>query len=85
MSLISPVLQEPVRSALPSKQIETSRYVALSSQIPDDVLIIDEVFPEDELDLISQRFEPYLKEYGVFPFLGVLGGMSSQLVAKIVT
>ncbi len=74
MPLINLVLQEPVKSNLPSKQIKTSRYVALSSQIPDDVLVIDEVFPEEELDVINERFQPYLKEYGVYPFLGVLGG-----------
>ena len=74
MPLIGTILHNPVRSNLLSKHIKASKYPNLSAQIPDDVLIIDEVFPEEELDSINERFEPYLKEYSVFPFLGILGG-----------
>lgn len=74
MSLMSLVLQGQSKGTLVSKQIDVSRYATLSSQIPDDVLVIDEVFPEDELVEISERFEPYLKVYCVFPFLGITGG-----------
>lgn len=74
MSLISPVLDDRIKGILLSKKIDVSRYATLLNQIPDNVLVIDEVFPEDELDIINERFEPYLKVYNVFPFLGITGG-----------
>ena len=74
MTFIERVLHEPLRHEVLAKTINVSRYTDLANEIADDVLIIDEVFPEDELDTISKRFAPYLADYAVFPFLGVLGG-----------
>ena len=56
------------------KQVQVSNYPKLSSEIPDDFLEIEEAFPEDELELIYERFLPHLSEHEVFPCLGILGG-----------
>jgi len=55
------------------KSIKVSRYPEMAEGIPDDILEIHEVFPEDELEVIAERFQPYLGEYGVVPFLCTLG------------
>ncbi|TNZ29771.1 SMI1/KNR4 family protein, partial [Vibrio parahaemolyticus] len=50
-----------------------SLYGTLSKKIPDKFIIIEEVFPKDELEDIWSNYEEYLDEYLIFPFLGTLG------------
>jgi len=67
-------LLKQVDESVLQKQIVVSRYPQLAEETLDELLEIDEVFPENELDMIYKRFQPYLGQYGVFPFLGILGG-----------
>jgi hypothetical protein len=71
--LIEGVWQEPLCSELLSKKMDVSIYSGLSKHIPDKHIIIEEVFPKDELEDIWSNFETYLSEYQIFPFLGTLG------------
>lgn len=71
--LIEEIWIEPLCTDILSKKVDVSIYSGLSKQIPDQYLIIEEVFPEDELGDIWGNFEPYLSEHEIFPFLGTLG------------
>jgi len=71
--LIEGVWEEPLYSELSSKKVDVLIYSELSQQIPDKYLVIEEVFPKDELEDIWDNFESYLNEYQIFPFLGTLG------------
>lgn len=72
-SLISGIWEEPIFSEITSKKMDVSIYKNLSQQIPDRFIVIEEVFPKDELEDIWSNYEAYLSEHQIFPFLGTLG------------
>jgi hypothetical protein len=59
--------------------IDVSLIPDLASAIPDRNLVIDEVFPLEELRAIYERFLPYLEDQLLLPFLGTLGGNTIAL------
>lgn len=71
--LLEKVWTPPLCTDLLSKKIDVSNYKELSKQIPDQFLLIEEIFPKDELEEIWGDFESYLDEYKIFPFMGTLG------------
>ncbi|MGS2763139.1 SMI1/KNR4 family protein [Sinomicrobium pectinilyticum] len=70
--LIERIWEEPLHTRLLSEKIDLAGYKGLGD-IPDRYIPIEEVFPENELNAIWNRFKPYLHTYKVFPFLGTLG------------
>lgn len=72
-NLIQHIWEEPIFSDVTSKKVVVSLYGTLSKKIPDKFIIIEEVFPKDELEDIWSNYEEYLDEYLIFPFLGTLG------------
>lgn len=71
--LIECIWEEPIFSEITSKKIDVSIYANLSQKIPDKFVVIEEVFPKDELEEIWRNYESYLSEFRIFPFLGTLG------------
>lgn len=74
VAMIDRVWEEPLRGKVPHCYIDVSLYNNLKSEIPDNVVVLEEVFPENELDDIWENFKPYLESHKIFPFIGVLGG-----------
>lgn len=60
-------------SYLPTKKVDVKLYKELHHTIPDSFLLIEEVFPEEELDDIWTNYKPYLAQYNIFPVIGTLG------------
>ncbi|WP_050923479.1 hypothetical protein [Vibrio harveyi] len=52
-----------------NKKIEVSLYQELSEEVPDDVLAITEVIPEEDLEEVYRAFAPYMSESEIAPFL----------------
>ncbi|MBH0059155.1 SMI1/KNR4 family protein [Pseudoalteromonas sp. SWXJZ94C] len=57
------------------KRINVSLYPTLANEIPDDTLVIESVFKDEELDKINEYCAPYLSEFGVTAFSETLGDM----------
>lgn len=72
-NLIKRIWEEPVHSEITSQKMNVSIYNKLSQGIPDDFIIIEEVFPKNELEAIWSNYKNYLSEHQIFPFLGTLG------------
>ncbi|MGF1723165.1 SMI1/KNR4 family protein [Photobacterium nomapromontoriensis] len=72
-SLISDVWCEPLCTEILTKKIDVSIYSKLNENIPDDFLIIEDIFFEDDFENILSSFGEYLSEDNLFPFLGLLG------------
>ncbi|TOH10098.1 SMI1/KNR4 family protein, partial [Vibrio parahaemolyticus] len=66
-NLIQHIWEEPIFSDVTSKKVVVSLYGTLSKKIPDKFIIIEEVFPKDELEDIWSNYEEYLDEYLIFP------------------
>ncbi len=73
-SMISQVWEPAVTRWLIDAKIDVSLYPALLSEVPDEVIEITEVFPMNEFETIGGRFQPFLSEHHVCPFLETLGG-----------
>ena len=71
--LIECIWEEPIFSEITSKKMDVSIYNNLSQQIPDKFVVIEEIFPKDELEEIWSNYEAHLSELQIFPFLGTLG------------
>lgn len=70
---IEKVWVSPLGDELKSHKIDTSIYSELGGQVPDKYLVIEEVFPQDEIDDIWDNFKPHLSEHEIFPFVETLG------------
>lgn len=55
------------------KKINVSLYQELAHRIPDDVILIREIFPHDEIEVIYENYKLYLSQFEIFPYLGTLG------------
>jgi hypothetical protein len=72
--LVGKVWQPDWIHRLRGMRINVARYTELQLAIPDKTIIIDEVFPADQISGICEQFEPFLGSFAVWPFLGTLGG-----------
>lgn len=60
--------------SIDGKRVDVSNYIQLTAEIPDRYLYLESKFEKDQLPEVYENYEPYLKEYGVFPIIEVLGG-----------
>ena len=56
------------------KCFEVSKHPKLNAGIPDDVLVIEDAIPLDDLERVRSAYEHYLESDSIVPFLELLGG-----------
>lgn len=73
LGLLEKIWEEPLNSNILSRRINVSNYCELEKEIPDQFILIEEVFPENDINDIFLNYKPYIGELEILPFLGTLG------------
>ena len=71
--LLNGIWVSPIFEKIIFMKIDVNEYPELKSKIPDNMILIQEIFPKDELEHIFCNFKPYLEGRNICPFLGTLG------------
>ena len=58
---------------LQNKIISIADIESVKDAVPDDSLVLEKIYPLEEIEVIFERIHPYLEGENVVPFLNLLG------------